>query len=219
MSEQTEVKGHITRARLRSPRAAGIAGIIFSVIIITSMVSINYSIPIDPGFTGEAWQSTDAGSFSLAVSLAPIAGIAFLWFMGVARDLLGHMEDQFFSTVFTGSGLLFIAMLFVWAALGGTILAGYAGNAQYFVEIGFYSFGRTLMQKVFSIFAMGMAGVYVFSTGSIWFRTEVVPRWLVLVTWGAAVSLWLASWLPWWVQISFPIWVLLVSVYILRAER
>jgi len=42
----------------------------------------------------------------------PFAGIAFLWFIGVLRDRLGELEDRFFATVFLGSGLLFLAMLF-----------------------------------------------------------------------------------------------------------
>lgn len=194
------------------------AGIVFSVIMFLSMVLVNLSIPVDPTYSGGFWQKTDTESFSLAVALVPIAGVAFLWFVGVARDLLGHLEDQFFSTVFTGSGLLFLGMLFVWAALGATILAGYAGNPEYFVESGFYSFGRTFMEKSFGIHAMGMAGVYVFSSGSIWFKTEAMPRWMVLLTWGIAVSLWLGSYLPWWIQLSFPAWVFLVSAYILNVN-
>ena len=40
-------------------------------------------------------------------------GIAFLWFMGVVRDRFKETEDQLFSSVFIGSGLLFLAMVFV----------------------------------------------------------------------------------------------------------
>jgi lauroyl/myristoyl acyltransferase len=51
------------------------------------------------------------------MNLVPFAGIAFLWFIGVLRDRLGEFEDRFFSTVFLGSGLLFLAMLFASASL------------------------------------------------------------------------------------------------------
>ena len=58
----------------------------------------------------------------------PFAGIAFLWFIGVLRDRLGELEDRFFATVFFGSGLLFLAMLFASAAVaGGIIIAGQKG--------------------------------------------------------------------------------------------
>jgi hypothetical protein len=136
--------------------------------------------------------------------------------MGVARDLLGHLEDQFFLTIFTGSGLLFLGIIFVWAAVGATILADYESNPEYLVDSDIYNFGRTFIQKLFSIHAMRMGGVYVFPTWTIWLRTEAVSRWLAIFTWGVAVSLWLANWLPWWDQLSFPIWVFLASVYILN---
>ncbi|KAF0961121.1 hypothetical protein MLGJGCBP_05780 [Rhodococcus sp. T7] len=42
-----------------------------------------------------------------ALFLAPIAGIAFLRFIGVLRDRFGDLEDRFFATVFLGSGLPF----------------------------------------------------------------------------------------------------------------
>ena len=52
-----------------------------------------------------------------SLQLVPFAGIAFLWFIGVVRDQLGDVEDRLFSTVFLGSGLLFLAMLFAGAAV------------------------------------------------------------------------------------------------------
>ena len=55
------------------------------------------------------------GLIRLSLNLVPFAGIAFLWFIGVVRESLGDVEDRLFSTVFLGSGLLFLAMLFVGA--------------------------------------------------------------------------------------------------------
>ncbi len=55
----------------------------------------------------------------MALNLVPFAGVAFLWFIGVLRDRLGQQEDRFFATVFFGSGLLFLAMLFAAAAVIG----------------------------------------------------------------------------------------------------
>ena len=55
--------------------------------------------------------------------LMPFAGIAFLWFIGVVRDGFGSFEDKFFSTVFIGSGLLFLAMMFVSSAVGAGLVA------------------------------------------------------------------------------------------------
>ena len=43
----------------------------------------------------------------------PFAGVFFLWFVGVIRDRFGDREDRFFATVFLGSSILFLAMVFV----------------------------------------------------------------------------------------------------------
>jgi hypothetical protein len=53
----------------------------------------------------------------LPVQLAPFAGMAFLWSIGVLRNRLDELEDQFFATVFLGSGLLLAASLFAPAEL------------------------------------------------------------------------------------------------------
>jgi hypothetical protein len=212
MSEQTQ---HITRTSLRSPRSAAIAGIIFAVLLIAFSVLMQLTLPADPADINGEWLEEYAAAASIALGFLTVAGIAFLWFMGVARDLLGHLEDQFLSTVSLGSGLLFLAMIFVWAAVGSAILVSYARDGADFAGSGIYRFGRTLMVQLSGIYAMRMAGVYVFSSGTTWFRTGVMPRWLAIITWGVALLLWIAAGFFWWVQLAFPAWVFLVSIYIL----
>ena len=56
--------------------------------------------------------------------LAPFAGIASLWFIGVIRDRIGIHEDQLFATVFLGSGLLFVGMYRAAAAELASLVAG-----------------------------------------------------------------------------------------------
>ena len=107
-----------TAERLRAPRAAAIAGILFSVLLIASILLLRQAVPADPLEAG-AWLQTRADTVALALNLVPFAGIAFLWFIGVLRDRLGEREDRFFATVFLGSGLLFLAMLFFSAAVAG----------------------------------------------------------------------------------------------------
>lgn len=111
----------LSRSRLTTPRAAAIAGILFSLLLITSLVLIRLSVPQNPGDAGD-WLAGGWRTITLALNLLPFAGIAFLWFIGVVRDRLGESEDRFFATVFLGSGLLFLAMLFASAAVAGGIL-------------------------------------------------------------------------------------------------
>ena len=109
----------------------------------------------------------------------PFAGIAFLWFMGVVRDRFKDTEDQLFSSVFIGSGLLFLAMVFVSAAIAGGIVATVPidrATSESRAEIA--TFGRAVMLQVSNIYALRMAGVLLISLATMWLRTGVMPRWL-----------------------------------------
>ena len=101
----------VTRPSLKTPKAAAIAGVLFSVLLFIAFWLFRISVPADPLEPG-AWLQADVGRVTLALNLVPFAGVAFLWFIGVLRDRLGEREDRFFATVFLGSGLLFLAMLF-----------------------------------------------------------------------------------------------------------
>jgi hypothetical protein len=66
----------------------------------------------------------DSGRVALVgLYLAPFAGIAFLWFIAAIRSQIGEREDRLFATVFLGSGLLFVVMLFATSAAAGALLA------------------------------------------------------------------------------------------------
>ena len=115
----------LTRARLKSPRSAAIARILFAVLLITGLFLFRLSVRAYPLEKGACLKTR-----SNAVDLALFAGIAFLWFIAVLRDCLGELEDRFFATVFLGSGPLFLAMLFVSAAVTDRISSVCAdGNA------------------------------------------------------------------------------------------
>jgi hypothetical protein len=205
---------NLTTQRLKTPRAAALAGILFTVLFTSSYVLIRLSIPANPADAG-AWLEERAGTVSLALSLLPFAGIAFLWFIGVVRDRLGHMEDQFFSTVFFGSGLLFLAMAFVSAALAGGIVATYALEHSTFIESGMYTLIRTVMYRITNVYAIKMAGVFMISLATIWVRTGLMPRWLAFLTYVLALGLLLTITSSLWVTLIFPAWVGAVSAYIL----
>ena len=135
----------LTHQAIRTPRAAAVAGIIFSVLSTTSWVLIRLAIPEELRATNiGVWIQGNTATISLALTLVPFAGIAFLWFVGVVRSRLGNLEDQFFSTVFFGSGLLFLAMMFASAAIAGGILSSYAIAADTLMKSGVVSFGRAV---------------------------------------------------------------------------
>jgi hypothetical protein len=137
---------------------------------------------------GRAWL-TDV-RVSLPLRLVPFAGIAFLWFIGVVRDRIGEHEDRFFATVFLGSGLLFVAMLFVATGVATGVLADAAARP------GAATDGWVLGQKIAAVimhtYAMRMGAVFMISTATIGLRTSFIPRWLGFSGYAIAVILLLA---------------------------
>jgi hypothetical protein len=204
---------NLSEQQLKTPRVAAIAGIIFAVLMSATLILIRLSIPIDASDTG-APLAGQADKVSIALSLVPFAGIAFLWFIGVVRDRLGHFEDQFFSTVFIGSGLLYLGLSFVSAGLAEALLASSALNPG-LVRSSIYTFGRLAVYQINNIYALKMSGVFMISLGTIWLQTKIIPRWLVYVTYVLAVVLLLSISRNIWFALAFPAWVLVISVYLL----
>jgi hypothetical protein len=207
----------LARSRLTTPRAAAIAGILFSLLLITTLVLIRISVPANPQDAG-AWLTRGSGTVNLALHLVPFAGIAFLWFIGVVRDRLGEHEDRFFATVFLGSGLLFLAMLFASTAVAGGLLRIYGSAPVPLIESGLYTFGRTLTYEMMNVYTMRMAGVFMISTCTLSLRTGIMPRWMAQLGLVLAVFLLLSLGNFSWAPLVFPLWVLLISVHILFAN-
>lgn len=204
----------LTVARFRTPRAAAIAGIAFSALLMTAMWILWSTIPVDPHDTG-AWLDVSPDRVMLALNLIPFAGVGFLWFIGVLRDRLGAREDRFFATVFLGSGLLFLAMLFVSAAALGAIIIVHTDMPAELMRSVAFGFGRAFVFNVMNIYAVKMAAVFMITTSTLAIRTGIVARWIALVGYAAAVVLLFGSQLLDFTFAVFPAWVLLVSVYIL----
>ncbi len=212
-----EPEGPIIGGGLRTPRAAAVAGILFSVLLSLAIVLIIVSQPSDPSRPG-AWLSDPARRRTLAVALnlVPFAGIAFLWFIGVVRDRIGQLEDRFFASVFLGSGLLFVAMLFAGAAFAGGLAAEAALSSAAAPGPDTLAIGRQITSLLLRLYAMRMAAVFTMSVATITLRTRVVPRWIGISGIAVAVLLLVSVGLPLWVQLLFPAWILLLSVDILR---
>ncbi len=214
MEQRVQPPGPLTRAQLKTPRAAAIAGILFSVLLTATLVLIRISVPaISPEMQG--WHAARSRTVVLALNLVPFAGIAFLWFIGVVRDRLGTYEDRFFATVFFGSGILFLAMFFAATAVAGATILVLNAAPKLMVESGAYAFGRVIVAQVMNVFALKMAGVFMVSTATLAMRTHILPRWITLPGYALAALLLLSSCFADWLPLAFPLWVLVLSLYIL----
>jgi len=202
----------LTHAQLRTPRAAAVAGILFSVLLFVTFALVRISLPGDP-FEPGTWLDNSLLYVTLAMHLVPFAGVAFLWFMGVLRDRLGEREDRFFSTVFLGCGFLLLAMLFSAAAVVGAIIIAFQASHEALEHSAIFHFGRGLAYGMMNIYLLKTASAFMITTSTIALYTHLTPRWLAIGGYVIAVVL-LIDYLGWSLMV-FPFWILLISLSIL----
>jgi len=205
----------LTAPRWRTRRSAAVAGIVFAVLLMVGLVIVRSALS---GATPSVL-SADPGRRRLlqaGLNLVPFAGIAFLWFIGVVRDQIGVVEDRLFSTVFLGSGILFVAMLFLGGALSAGLLQHVGASATLTPSgLELWDYGRDATRILVSLYAMRMAAVFTLSVSTLAMRTGALPRWVALLGYVEALALLLVATDNQWVQLAFPVWVLVLSVTIL----
>lgn len=197
--------------KLSTPRAAAFAGVLFALLFGTAIVLIRTSLP-EGGDPGSQWVSGADDKLKTASMLMPFAGIAFLWFIGVVRDGLGKFEDRFFATVFLGAGLLFLAMIFTFSAVGAGLVAAHKASVDPGAHQELAAFGQELLTTLGTTYALRMAAVFMISLATIWLKTGLMSKWLIAMTYLVALSLLIASDVSMWVTLAFPLWVLVVSL-------
>jgi hypothetical protein len=192
-----------------------VAGILFGVFMITALVLLRVSVPARPEVAGD-WltNSHRRAAVAIALNLIPFAGIAFLWFIGVLRDRIGEREDRLFGTVFLGSGLLFVGMLFVAAAVAGATIAT---SSPVPPGADLLRLSRNLTGSLLNVYTMRMAAVFTLTTVNIARRTAFVSRWLVVAGLACAVALLVGIGISPWVELLFPAWILALSLDVLIA--
>jgi hypothetical protein len=201
------------------PRVVAISGIIFSTLYIASLILIRLAIPADPTEPG-VWLIDPAfrNWVRIALNLVPFTGIAFLWFMAVLRNRIGLHEDRFFATVFLGSGLLFVAMLFTTVAVARGLLDTFGTGTSLPNENDTYRVGRGMAFASMNTFGMRLAAVFMFVTSTIGLRAAVLPRWVSFVGFACGLVLLLVITDFAWIALLFPLWILLVSACILMED-
>ena len=203
------------RREVRSPRAAAFAGIGYAILMITGMLLLASIARVRlEDITPELLESWSRKA-KLIILLVPFAGIAFLWFTGVIRDLLGEREDRFFSTLFYGSAIIQVVLLFIWGAIFAAIMATKTMMVVESTDARMYLFGFALMNEIIGNYALRMAGIYMTAINSLWSKTGLMPRWITVVTYILAFGFLLAAERFREARFIFPIWVLVVSIYIL----
>jgi hypothetical protein len=217
----TSSKLDFDRSRWRTPRSAAYAGIVFSVLVFASLVAVFFAVPRTPADSADLLTTSPKRKLLLiGLSLIPFAAVAFLWFVGVIRDRIGDREDKFFATVFLGSGLLFVGMLLVGEAMASGMVLSVEPNAQTLAVAtpDWWTVTRHISHEMLEA-ALQMAGAFTTASATLLLRTGAAPRWLTLSGTVIAVLLFFATFVTEWIGLLFPVWIFVLSVYVLVAAR
>ncbi|MFM7057339.1 MAG: hypothetical protein ACKO2P_10500 [Planctomycetota bacterium] len=206
------------RSRLAGPgwgfqQAAASSGVVFAALYATSLALLRIAVPADPRDPGE-WLAdpTRCSQVHMALNLVPFTGIAFLWFMALIDVRLQLAQNRIAATVFLGSGLLFVAMLFSSAAGAQGLLNAFAQELLQRSENDAWKVSRGTVYALMNPFAIRMAAVFTFVTSSAGLRSGLLHRWVAMAGFpcGAVLLLIITDFA--WVALLFPCWVLLVTI-------
>ena len=207
---------------MRAPWAASIAGLLFAVLYTVALLLLRSS-PLAGADDAELVRlfatGHDLGVIVGGLYLAPFAGVMFLWFIAVIRDQIGEREDRFFATVFFGSGLLFVALVFGAAAAGSALVVGVRYLDLEPPSAAAMNLMRSLSYTLLFAFSTRAAAVFLISLGTIGLRSRAFPNWFAWTGYllGAVLLIVVSFWD--WIVLVLPAWVAVVSLFILRRER
>ena len=208
--------------QLRAPWAASVAGLLFAIFFAVALVLMRSQALVHAGDAELVEIFATGGELAGLIGglyLAPFAGIMFLWFVAVIRDQVGEREDRFFATVFLGSGLIFVAMLFAAAAVASAPLVGARYLDQGAPTAAEIEGVRALSYTLLFAFATRAAAVFMLATATLGLKSGTFPRWFTWTGYLLGVMLLVAVAFLDWIILVLPAWVAVVSLFILRRER
>jgi hypothetical protein len=107
-------------------------------------------------------------------------------------------------------------MLFAAAAvIGAVILVASTVEPNDLINSATFKFARAGAYIIMNVYAIKMAGVFMISTSTLTIRTGITPRWIAVLGFACALLLLFSGRYIDWILLVFPLWVLLLSIYIL----
>jgi len=95
------------------------------------------------------------------------------------------------------------------------VLTLLATRSDALLSSGSFDLAREEVFRITSVYATKMAGVFMISTSTIFTQTRVVPRWIAILGYGLALVLLLSAVHIRLLAVGFPLWVMIISVWIL----
>ncbi len=199
--------------------AAG-AGVVYAILAVFALFLVQ-SVP-RPSSTEAEWLDwiAEAGnrrSIFIALSLASVASVAFLWFVAVIRRRIGDREDRFFATVFLGSSLVHVALWLVMMSIIAAPAMIHEPNRPMTWEV--YRLAEGTAIGILLVAGPRIQAVFVASTSTLFLRTGVVPKWLSYLGYSLAAVMFVVPIVTTPLGLGLPAFVLVSSVTIFFSRR
>ena len=142
----------------------------------------------------------------------------FLRFMAALRSRIGTLENQFFSTLYLGSGFLFVAMLFTSGAVARGVLSTFDEGSANLLQDDTYVLARTTAYALTNTFTVKAAAMFMFVSSTIGHRARQMRPHEYVIGYLLGLVLLLVMTDATWVFMLFPLWAIVVSVRLRRTE-
>jgi hypothetical protein len=113
--------------------------------------------------------------------------------------------------------MLFVGTLFAAAAITRALMDTVIADRFHFTR-DTYEIGRSVTYTLVTVFGIRMGAAFIFATSALARRAGILPKWLAYVGYAVGNVLLLVIKDFAWIELLFPAWVLLVSLYMLVAD-
>lgn len=199
---------------MRTARAAAIGGLVFAALMAVVLFLFRAAFPVDQYLDTKAMPTPEALSQArTALFLVPYAGIAFIWFTAALHYNLGSTDQRLFTTVFIGSGLLFVAVVFVAAAFASAELTALERGID--LTDGNRIIPAVAVNELLVGYSARMSAVFCLSLSTMGRLRKALPPWLYLFGTATGLFLLLVPFGVPLVEFLFPVWVATISIFLL----
>ena len=205
----------------RWERWGPLAGIVFVVLFVVGLSLNNIPSADDSAAKITSFYNDGGDRAQVIISsyLLWLAGLFFFWFIAGLRARLIAVEEApgRLTSITFGGGLVFIGMLMAAAACFASVAGDVTFGGEDFVGVDGARFIPELGYPLLIIGGMFAAIAMIDAASILIVRTGVMPAWIGYFGFVAAVALLFAGFfLP---MIFFVLWILFVSIAMLRAPR
>jgi hypothetical protein len=208
---------------VRGSRIA-LAGLLFAALFVVAWLLLRQSPSFHSTDEEIAAYYTDPDhrfdSLVAGLYVAPLAGIAFIWFLAALRDRYlrsSVRENTILSTAHVVAGVIVVTSLFTLAAVELAVV--WLADAGSTFDVGAARSQLALGEAVADIMALRAAAVFVGVSASRAVRSGLFPRSYGVVSVVMALAMLVAYDAVSWVTLLFPAWVAASSVLILVRRR